>query len=112
MKVVVTRSGGFAGMRVTWQVVIDNLPDASDWVVLLRELPWDEVADEEPQPDRFVYRIRLEPLADAEPPQPEREATLAEKQLTGPWRELVDKVQDADTPADPPAKAHSSHPHR
>lgn len=109
MKVVVTRSGGFAGIRVSWQVVIDDLPDASDWFVLLRDLPWDQVAAQKPQPDRFVYRIRFEPPTDAEPPEPEREATLAERQLTGPWRELVEKVQDADTPPDAaPAPATSS----
>jgi hypothetical protein len=41
-----------------------------------------------PEPDRFIYRIRCPP----------REVTLAERQLVGPWRELVDRVQETTEP--------------
>ena len=112
MLVIVTRSGGFGGLRRTWSVLIDEQPDAADWLVLLAELPWDDVPPQPPQPDRFVYVIRYErqsgapvardtasrPLA-TDPP--EREATLAEQQLQGPWRELVDRVRTANSAAAP-----------
>ncbi|MET0976929.1 MAG: protealysin inhibitor emfourin [Leifsonia sp.] len=111
MRVIVSRSGGIAGIRMSWQVRIEDQPDASDWFVLIRALPWDEVRPAPVSPDRFLYRIRLEqPDAAAqkvgepapaleEPDFPaEREATLAEQQLDGPWRELVDRVRAADRP--------------
>jgi hypothetical protein len=119
MLVIVTRSGGFAGLRRTWSVLVDEQPDAADWLVLLAELPWDEVRPEPPQPDRFVYVIRYErqggaagtPDTAQESPRPstvhqladppEREATLAEQQLQGPWRELVDRVRTAGSSAPP-----------
>ncbi|MEJ3403349.1 protealysin inhibitor emfourin [Rathayibacter sp. YIM 133350] len=92
MRVIVSRSGGFAGMRMTWQVVIDDQPDAPDWRLLVSELPWDEVPAAPATPDRFVYRIRYEE-PQAHPPT--REATLAEQQVQGPWRTLVDRVREA-----------------
>jgi hypothetical protein len=106
MRVIVSRSGGIAGMRMTWQVRIEDQPDASDWFALLRALPWDQVDHQAVRPDRFVYRIRFEKPADPEPDgdgrtsaddapglPAEAEATLAEQQLKGPWRELVDRVR-------------------
>ncbi|PJJ61389.1 protealysin inhibitor emfourin [Compostimonas suwonensis] len=85
MKVFVHRSGGFAGLGRTWEVRVDEQPDASDWIDLLDGLPWDDVAPPPRDADRYTYRIRCAP----------HEATLAETQLTGAWRELVDRVQDA-----------------
>jgi hypothetical protein len=80
MKVVVSRSGGIAGLRVTWDVQVDEQPDAAAWVQFLQELPWDEAA-----PDRFVYRIRCAP----------HEVVLAEPQVNGAWRDLIDRVRAA-----------------
>ena len=88
MAVIVSRSGGLAGLRLTWVVRIDDQPDRDDWYLLIREIPWGRPPPAPPEPDRFVYRIRCEP----------HEATLAERQLTGPWRELVDRVQEATEP--------------
>lgn len=88
MKVIVSRSGGFAGIRLTWQVSVDELPDAPDWLELIASLPWDEITAAAPEPDRYVYRIRCA----------ERAATLSEPQLAGPWRELVSRVQLAAKP--------------
>lgn len=96
MRVIVSRSGGIAGMHSTWQVVIDSLPDAQDWIVLIADLPWDDVPKQRPRPDRFVYRIRCE---ESDLP-PVREAVLGERDLTGPWRELVDRVRSAGSPMD------------
>lgn len=83
MKVVVSRSGGFAGIRTTWEVQVDDQPDRSAWADLLAGLPWDEVSAAAPQPDRFVYRIRCAP----------HEVVLGEQQVFGPWQELIDRVR-------------------
>jgi hypothetical protein len=88
MDVIVSRSGGLAGLRLTWHVHVDDQPDRDDWYLLIEQLPWQQPPPAPPEPDRFVYRIRCEP----------HEATLAERQLTGPWRELVDRVQETTEP--------------
>jgi len=85
MKVVVSRSGGIAGIRLTWEVRVDEQPDAKEWQAFLTSLPWDEVAETPPQPDRFLYRIRCAP----------HEVVLPEPEVQGPWRELVDRVKSA-----------------
>ena len=82
--IVVVRSGGFAGLTRTWQVQVDDQPDRERWVELLRELDWDE-HPHSPRPDRFVYRIQVS----------RRRIILPEPQVTGPWRELVERVQHA-----------------
>ncbi len=83
MKVIVSRSGGIAGIRITWEVRVDDQPDESTWLELLDTLPWNEVVESDPRPDRYVYRIRCAP----------HEIVLAEPQVSGPWRELVERVQ-------------------
>ena len=88
MDVFVSRSGGLAGIRLTWHVRIDDQPDRDDWYLLIEEIPWSAPRPVPPEPDRFVYRIRCEP----------HEATLAERQLTGPWRQLVKRVQEVSEP--------------
>ena len=138
MDVFVARSGGLAGIRLTWHVRVDEQPDAADWFVLIEEIPWDDVPDAPAEPDRFTWDIRCEPAeptagspktdapradapradapqtggqtgdastADAPhtdapqtPPQAAAEVTLAERQLTGPWRELVDRVRQTTEP--------------
>ena len=121
MKVTVTRSGGFAGIARRWQVFVEREPDEESWILLLRQLPWDEVAREPAQPDRYLYRINCEPRKTAQGdeqearkprtlPLPEpREVVIPEQRLTGPWRELVDRVRERDEqerelhPAHPPS---------
>ncbi|MRG61389.1 hypothetical protein GE115_16150 [Agromyces sp. CFH 90414] len=88
MDVSVSRSGGIGGLRLVWEVDLDREPDRESWEVLLHDIPWDEVPPAPPEPDRFIYRIRCEP----------HEATLAERQVTGPWRELVDRVRARSEP--------------
>jgi hypothetical protein len=83
MKVSVTRSGGIAGLSRTWAVATDEQPDREAWEALLASLPWDERASSAPQPDRYVYVIQYS----------RRRVTLPEQSLTGPWRELVDRVK-------------------
>jgi hypothetical protein len=108
MKVTVTRSGGFAGIARRWQVFVEKEPDEESWILLLRQLPWDDVAREPAQPDRYLYRINCEPRMTApgdarddprlrEPAIAEpREVVIPEQRLTGPWRELVDRVRERD----------------
>ncbi|QYF74243.1 protealysin inhibitor emfourin [Cryobacterium sp. PAMC25264] len=83
MKVVVSRSGGIAGLRVTWDVQVDEQPDAAAWMQFLDTLPWDETEGTAPEPDRYVYRIRCAP----------HEVVLAEPQVQGAWKDLVDRVR-------------------
>ncbi|MET0715743.1 MAG: protealysin inhibitor emfourin [Mycetocola sp.] len=119
MKVTVTRSGGFAGLARRWQVFVESEPDEESWILLLRKLPWNDVAQEPAQPDRYLYRINYEPrdrpaagLLDG--PQREdpviaepREVVIPEQRLTGPWRELVDRVRERDE-----QEHHLAHPAR
>jgi hypothetical protein len=87
MKVSVTRSGGFAGLRRTWAVIVDEQPDRDAWDDLLGRVPWGEGTRSVPQPDRYVYEIRYS----------RRRVTLPEQQLTGVWKELVDRVREAES---------------
>lgn len=87
MKILVWRSGGLLGRRVEWDVVVDEQPDPEQWYLLIAELPWDERPAVIATPDRYTYGIRCDP----------HEVVIPEQQLTGPWRELVDRVRDADT---------------
>jgi hypothetical protein len=88
MDVIVQRSGGLAGLRLTWRVRVDEQPDAESWLLLIDELPWREAGAAEPEPDRYVYRIACAP----------HEVELAERQVTGPWRQLVDRVRETAEP--------------
>ena len=91
MKVIVSRSGGTAGIRLTWEVRVDEQADALSWADFLGSLPWHDVTDSEPSPDRaqpvnaYLYRIRCAP----------HEVVLAEPDVDGPWRDLIDRVQAA-----------------
>lgn len=80
------RSGGFAGLSRTWAVRVEEQQDPREWLGLIDDLPWNVRRVAPPQPDRFVYRISVS----------RRRITLSEQQLSGPWRDLVDKVRAAD----------------
>ncbi|SFN54302.1 protealysin inhibitor emfourin [Mycetocola miduiensis] len=90
MKVTETRSGGFAGIPRRWQVFLEKEPDEESWLALLRRLPWDDLPRDAPQPDRYLYRINCEP--DESVFREPREALIPEQDLTGAWRELVERV--------------------
>ncbi|WP_230674033.1 protealysin inhibitor emfourin [Rathayibacter sp. Leaf248] len=97
MDVIVSRSGGFAGLRRVWRVDVEEQPDERAWRELLGSLPWE--ADDESQasagrsasaaapgrPDRFVYEIQVQT----------HHVRLGETELDGAWRELVDRVRKA-----------------
>ena len=90
MKVTVTRSGGFAGLSRVWTVRIEEQPDEDQWRELLERLPWERGGLAPDEPDRYVYRVRCA----------RHEAVIPEGKLTGPWRELVDRVKEAGAPPD------------
>jgi hypothetical protein len=85
MKIAVRRTGGFAGLTTRWAVDVAQ-PELRDvWMPLIDSCPWDDVPDDANQPDRYVYSI----IAG------EHQVTLPERQVTGPWRALVDRTRDA-----------------
>jgi hypothetical protein len=79
MKVSVVRSGGFAGIERRGEAhthtdpVLRRLVDAVDL---------DAVPRPERSPDQFVYEIEVDG----------RTAVVGERELTGPLRDLVDRV--------------------
>ena len=85
MRIAVRRTGGFAGITTRWSVDVGPPELAEVWMPLIESCPWDDVPGSENQPDRFMYSIRAG----------EREATLPESGVTGPWRTLVDRTRDA-----------------
>ncbi len=85
MKVSVVRSGGIAGLTRSWEVSIEGRDDQDSWLEIIDRLPWDENKRERTTPDSYNYRIECSTHS----------ITLPERELTGPWRELVDRVQQA-----------------
>jgi len=85
MIITVIRSGGFAGISRQWSVRVDEQPDEEQWRELLDRLPWDRSNQAPDEPDRYVYRVRCAP----------HETVIPERRLDGPWRELVERVQQA-----------------
>ncbi len=77
----VIRTGGFAGLRRQWQIEAASEDEARRWWPLVEACPWDTPPGE-CVPDGFVYEVVAN----------DRSATLAEQQLDGPWRDLVDAV--------------------
>ncbi|MFB2582949.1 protealysin inhibitor emfourin [Herbiconiux sp. P15] len=104
LKITVARSGGVAGMAPTWTVTAEGEPDVDDWLDLVDSCPWDndDLSNPDtgtttssgtsggPGGDRFVYTIRV--LVEA-PDATARDARVPERELTGPWRDLVDRVK-------------------
>ncbi|MBB4139685.1 protealysin inhibitor emfourin [Microbacterium invictum] len=94
--VTVVRTGGFAGIGRRWRIEADA-GDARFWVQLIERCPWDRCEAGPADPlgaDRFTWEISAAHGAD------EHRAELAEQQVRGPWRELIDAVRDATAPPD------------
>jgi hypothetical protein len=85
MKVTVVRSGGIAGLTRNWEIVVDEQDDRDSWIELIESLPWRSTPRARPMPDEYNYRIICS----------RHRITLPEQQLTGSWRELVDRVRQA-----------------
>ncbi len=86
--VIVTRTGGFAGLRREWRVQ-PAIDDESRWIALIKSAPWDAMADKGDGADRFTLRIR------AQYGTRERTVELPEHAAQGPWRDLIDEVRSA-----------------
>jgi len=89
LTIVVVRSGGFAGISQQWRVEAHD--DAEQWLELVRACPWGAVGHDTASRDRFVWRI------EAHLPRTVRTASVPDAHLVGPWRALVDRVQEAGT---------------
>ena len=79
------RTGGFAGLKREWSVVGE--PD--EWWALVEACPWRSVRPDTSSRDRFVYAITVRAAGGR------RKALVPEVSLTGPWRALVERVQEA-----------------
>lgn len=93
LTITVRRSGGVAGLSRMWTVTATDVPSVAAWWPLVESCPWD-AGDEGPAAagaDRYVYAIRVETTADSAG---ERDASVAETRLTGPWKELVTRVRE------------------
>lgn len=82
LTISVVRTGGVAGLRRSWELRLDCDSAADSWGPLLDACPWDD-PPALAGPDRFVYRITAG----------DRSATVPDRDLHGPWRELTDRVR-------------------
>lgn len=96
--VVVTRTGGIAGLRREWRAE-PPASEAARWTTLIDDCPWDDVETGPPRgADLYVWRIR----ARSRTPHSilERDAELQDPQVQGPWQALIDEVRaSASSPA-------------
>ncbi|GAA1537195.1 hypothetical protein HD600_001418 [Microbacterium ginsengiterrae] len=89
LTVAVVRSGGVAGLRRRWRVEPPR-PEKTVWIALIERCPWDAPRETDAGADRFVWSIQVRTAGE------ERERELADSELRGAWRELVDAVREAD----------------
>ena len=91
--VTVTRTGGIAGLRRKWRAEA-AADDASPWINLIEGCPWDtrQLARFPGGADRFMWSVDARCGAD------QRQAELADSDVQGPWRELIDAVREAGSP--------------
>ena len=80
--ITVVRSGGFAGLRAEWSVEVTAPQDAEQWWPIIEACPWSETTGDG-HPDGYVYDVRVA----------DHEAVVPERELDGPWRDLVDAVR-------------------
>ncbi|WP_156761378.1 protealysin inhibitor emfourin [Microbacterium karelineae] len=86
-RIVVIRSGGFAGLRREWAV--SPRDDAAAWIPLVEACPWNEVPSDATARDRYIWRIEVHLLT------LHHAADVPESSLTGAWQALVERVRDA-----------------
>ncbi|MCC3265749.1 hypothetical protein MUG94_15315 [Arthrobacter gengyunqii] len=79
MKIVVIRTGGFAGLTRIWSTHVSTEEAEQQWLPLLQEPPPQKPAGS----DRFVYEISVGPAA----------VTLPEHCVQGKWRDLVERAR-------------------
>ena len=95
-----TRSGGFAGLRRTWTAEPERT-ETPLWIALIDGCPWDAAHPARQVPpngaDRFMWHL------DARCGGAAREAALADAEVQGPWRDLIDAVRASTRPDRGPA---------
>lgn len=82
-RIVVSRSGGFAGLTRTWSVEVSPSEAEERWLPLLEQA--EPPAVEDVERDRYVYHIAVG----------YREVTVAESAVQGPWKDLLEWVKEA-----------------
>ncbi|SDQ81216.1 protealysin inhibitor emfourin [Microbacterium sp. cf332] len=92
LRIVVERSGGFAGMTRTWRVEPADA-ERDRWLELVRRCPWDQPRSSASAPgaDRFRWHIVV---SDSEAT---HQAEFADD-LGAPWRSLVEAVRSGRPP--------------
>lgn len=83
LSILVTRSGGFAGIGREWRLDAEG----EDWLTLIDACPWGTRTTDETSRDRFVWRIEVRTG------RRHRTARIADRDLEGPWRDLVERVR-------------------
>lgn len=78
----VRRTGGFAGLRVDGEIDLATSPKGSEVARLLARTPLAAVSASSPQPDRFVYHVRVG----------DDEVSIAEQDLTPDLSRIIDLV--------------------
>ncbi|MFE7845985.1 protealysin inhibitor emfourin [Microbacterium sp. NPDC057407] len=88
--VLVTRTGGFAGLTKRWRAEPPE-SEASEWIALISQCPWDavETTGNPRGADRFTWAIHARCGEEHE-----HDAELADDDLVGAWRQLVDAVRE------------------
>ena len=84
--VSVRRSGGFAGLVTESTIDLASDPAGAEVAALLRRIDFAHVPKSAPQPDRFIYSVRVG----------DRERQIHEQDLTPELRRLVELVLSTD----------------
>jgi hypothetical protein len=84
--VTVVRSGGIAGARREWRLKAAG-DEVEEITTALDSMEWETIAIDPGSRDRFVWKITVTGAT-------RHRATVPDAQLTGPWRELVTRVQE------------------
>ncbi len=81
-RVVVTRSGGFAGIRQSGELTLGDDPRTPEVESLIDRIDFREIAPYRPQPDRFVYTFAVD----------DDEVVVGEQDLTPELHDLATLV--------------------
>ena len=89
-------------MRRTWRAQPDTT-QSPQWIALIDGCPWDAADPGRAIPptgaDRFFWQV------DARCGESARQAALADPEVQGPWRDLIDAVRSAQKSVEPPKAA-------
>ncbi|MEZ3159950.1 protealysin inhibitor emfourin [Microbacterium sp. BWT-B31] len=101
--VVVVRTGGIAGLRREWRAVPPP-EERERWIALIDDCPWEAATGDGRGADRFSWDVRARCADD------ERDATLADEEVDGPWRALIDEVRATAAPPRAPSPRRAASP--